>query len=95
MQSTGRKFSLVSKSLVYNFTVISPVAYKCFFLTWLLGLMMMLLLLQLLCNNLGDIFPTNVNALDEHTTTLIDANFKIVHDCTNLAISLVRVSLWL
>ena len=94
MQSTGRTFWLVSESLVYNFTVISPVAYKCFFLTWLLGLLVMLLL-QLLCNNLGDIFPTNVNALDEHTTALIDANFKIVHDCTNLAISLVRVSVWL
>jgi len=47
------------------FTVINPFTYNCFFfLIWLLGLMVMfflfaklmvMLLLQLLCKNLGDI----------------------------------------
>ena len=72
--------------------MINPFTYKCFSLPWLLGLMVMLLL-QLLCKNLGDIFPTNVSALDEHTTKLIGTDLIIVHDCTNSAISLVRVSI--
>ena len=61
---------------------------------------MVMLLLQLLCKNLGDIFPTNVIALDEHTTVndehtteFTGTNLIIVHDCTNSAISLVRVSI--
>ena len=54
-----------------------------------------MLLLQLLCKNLGDIFPTNASALDEHTTELTGTNLIIVHDFTNLAISLVRVSIFM
>ena len=52
---------------------------------------MVILLLQLLCKNLGDIFPINVSALDKHTTKLKGTNLIIVHDCTNSTISLVRV----
>ena len=59
---------------------------------FLLAKLMVALLLQLLCKNLGDIFPTNVSALDEHTTELTGTNLIIVHDCTNSAINLVRVS---
>ena len=43
----------------------------------------------------GRHIPTNVSALDEHTTEFTGTNLIIVHDFTNSAISLVRVSVWL
>ena len=62
---------------------------------FLFAKLMVMLLLQRLCKNFGYIFPTNVSALDEHTIELTGTNLKIVHDCTNLAIHLVRVFVWL